>query len=54
MVLTQRTLLSGNETGLRRALDRMRYGWTDNTIEPWMHELLDDQAAAFAMLLALV
>ena len=49
VVLTQRTILSGNETGLRRALDRMRYGWTDTVIEPWMRELLNTENAGFAM-----
>ncbi len=49
VVLSQHTILSGNETGLRRGLDRMRYGWTDTTIEPWMRELLDSDSAAFAM-----
>jgi hypothetical protein len=48
-VLTPRTILSGNETGMRRALDRLRYGRLDHDLQPWMDELLHNQAAPFAM-----
>jgi hypothetical protein len=49
-LLTPRTILSGNETGMRRALDRLRYGKLEPSLAPWMLELLGEQDAAFVML----
>ncbi len=37
--LTARTLLVGNETGLRRALDRLRYGKLERRVPAWMTAL---------------
>ncbi len=48
-VLTPHTILSGDETGMRRALDRLRYGKLDHELEPWMDELLVRQTAPFAV-----
>jgi hypothetical protein len=48
-VLTSHTILSGDETGMRRALDRLRYGKLDHDLAPWMIELLRNQPAPFAM-----
>jgi len=39
-VLTERTLLFGNETGIRRALDRIREGRARRELPRWMGELL--------------
>jgi len=55
VVLTQRTILSGNETGMRRALDRLRHGPLNSALPAWMVELLQEQPgtqtgqAAFAV-----
>jgi hypothetical protein len=47
--LTQFTIVSGNETGMRRALDRLRYGRLQNDLAPWMSELLAHERAAFVV-----
>ncbi|HHH29949.1 MAG TPA: hypothetical protein ENK57_16615 [Polyangiaceae bacterium] len=39
--LTNHTMLSGNETGMRRALDQLRYGQQGRGIPDWMRELLE-------------
>ncbi len=55
VVLTQRTILSGNETGMRRALDRLRFGPFNQALPSWMVELLQEKPgtqggqAAFAL-----
>jgi hypothetical protein len=49
VLLTEHTVLSGNETGMRRALDRLRFGGLESSLAPWMHELLDHEKAAFAL-----
>ncbi len=49
VVLTPQTVLSGNETGMRRALDRLRFGRLSHDLEPWMDELLRGESAAFAV-----
>lgn len=49
VMLTPQTVLSGNETGIRRAIDRLRFGQIEPSLAPWMHELLGDRNAAFAM-----
>jgi hypothetical protein len=43
--LTQRTVVSGNRTGLRRALDRLRFGTSGSELQPWMAELLASSKA---------
>jgi hypothetical protein len=47
VVLTPRTLLFGNETGLRRSLDRIAEGRASNELPPWVRELLEAPAAHF-------
>ncbi len=49
VVLTPRTILSGDETGMRRALDRLRSGKITHELERWMAELLLDPKPAFAL-----
>jgi len=49
VVLTPRTILSGDETGLRRALDRLRLGTLDHALAPWMKEVLAEPKASFAV-----
>jgi hypothetical protein len=55
VVLTQQTILSGNETGMRRALDRLRFGPFTQALPSWMVELLQEKPgtqagqAAFAV-----
>ena len=45
-LLTDRTALFGNDTGIRRALDRVREGRVRRQTRPWMDKLLDDEKAA--------
>lgn len=48
-VLTANTIVSGNETGMRRALDRIRVGKLAEDLPPWMRQTLDQQKeGAFA------
>lgn len=47
--LTGHTLLSGTEAGMRRVLDRLRYGNLERSVPPWMVELIDTKGAAFAI-----
>jgi hypothetical protein len=49
VVLTPHTILSGNETGLRRALDRLRYGTLERSIPAWMVALMSTEGAALAV-----
>jgi hypothetical protein len=49
VVLTQHTILSGNETGLRRAVDRLRYGKLERSIPAWMVALMSTEGAALAV-----
>lgn len=49
VVLTSHTILSGNETGLRRALDRLRYGKLERSIPEWMVALMRSEGAALAV-----
>lgn len=49
VVLTPRTILSGNETGLRRALDRLRFSALERSIPPWMVALMNTEGAALAV-----
>jgi hypothetical protein len=46
VVLTNRTVLLGNETGIRRALDRIHEGRARRSLEPWVEKLLTTQNAA--------
>lgn len=48
VLLTGRTILSGNETGLRRALDRLRFG-PSGEIPEWQREVLDHPQAELAL-----
>jgi hypothetical protein len=47
--LTPSTVISGNETGIRRALDRLRYGEKDPGVPKWMLDLFADPRASFAV-----
>ena len=44
-VLTERTALFGNETGMRRALDRIQDGRVQRKLLPWMAEVLENKKA---------
>jgi hypothetical protein len=47
-VLTERTILIGNETGLRRALDRIQEGRTKRQLPSWMQKTLENTNAPLA------
>jgi hypothetical protein len=47
-LLTAQTALFGNETGIRRALDRIREGRAVNRLPAWTKDLLDDPKVPFA------
>jgi hypothetical protein len=49
-VVTAHTMLVGNETGMRRALDRIRDGRVRREVPEWMTKLMDNPQAS--MLLA--
>lgn len=49
VVLTSHTVLTGNETGMRRALDRMRLGKLTRSVPAWMVDLTATRGAAFAL-----
>ena len=48
-MLTANTALSGNETGMRRALDRIRYGTLTRAVPEWMTNLGRTPGAAFSL-----
>jgi hypothetical protein len=48
-VLTSHTVLSGNETGMRRALDRLRFGKLERSVPAWMMDLAKTPGAAFTI-----
>lgn len=48
VVLTGQTILSGNETGMRRAVDRLRYGKLQRSLPAWIVDLMGTPGAAFA------
>ncbi len=48
-LLTAHTALSGNETGMRRALDRIRYGKLTRAVPEWMTTLGRTPGATFAL-----
>ncbi len=47
-VLTERTVLFGNETGIRRALDRIQDGRAKRQLPKWMATMLDSPTAPLA------
>ena len=47
-VLTEKTVIFGNETGMRRALDRIEEGRVSRRLAGWMIELLSDPKAPLA------
>lgn len=49
VALTQHTILTGNETGMRRALDRLRYGKLERSAPSWMIDLSSTRGASFAL-----
>ena len=49
VLLTPHTALTGNETGMRRALDRLRTTELTRSVPPWMIELMSTPNAAFAL-----
>lgn len=49
VVLTSHTVLSGNETGMRRALDRLRFGKLERSVPSWMIDLLATPNATVAL-----
>ncbi|HEV8248108.1 MAG TPA: hypothetical protein VGP93_20175 [Polyangiaceae bacterium] len=48
-VLTARTALFGNDTGIRRALDRIKEGRAKRQLPPWMDKLLSTPNAPIAV-----
>lgn len=49
VVLTEHTLLFGNETGIRRVLDRLARGRIQREIPPWADDLLGREDVPFAL-----
>lgn len=49
VLLTPNTMLSGNEIGMRRALDRLRYNKLGRVIPSWMIALAESNGGAFAV-----
>ncbi len=49
VLLTSRTLLSGNETGMRRALDRLRYKRLERSVPEWMVSLSETKDSSFVV-----
>ncbi len=49
VVLTPKSILSGNETGIRRALDRLRYRTLEDGTPAWMKGVLGDGQGEFAL-----
>jgi hypothetical protein len=47
VLLTPNTMLSGNETGMRRALDRLRFNKLARKIPPWMIALAESAGGDF-------
>jgi hypothetical protein len=48
VVLTERTVLAGNETGIRRTLDRIKEGRVKRELPEWMSKLLLTKGASAA------
>ncbi|AUX21134.1 hypothetical protein SOCEGT47_016120 [Sorangium cellulosum] len=49
VVLTPHTILTGNETGMRRALDRLRSGKLERSVPAWTVDLIGTRGASFAV-----
>lgn len=49
VVLSPHTILTGNDTGMRRALDRLRREKLTRSLPKWMVELSNTQGAAFTL-----
>jgi hypothetical protein len=49
VLLTDHTVLSGNETGIRRALDRLRFTKLERSMPRWMTDLVLTKGAAFTV-----
>jgi len=49
VLLTPQSLLSGNEIGMRRALDRMRFSSLERVIPEWMVTLAETKDASFVL-----
>jgi hypothetical protein len=49
VALTSRTLLSGNETGMRRALDRLRFKRLGRSVPEWMIALSETEGSSFVV-----
>ncbi len=49
VLLTNHTVLSGNETGIRRALDRLRRDKLTRSVPKWMIDLSNTKGAAFTV-----
>jgi hypothetical protein len=48
VVLTSHTVITGNETAMRRVLDRLRFGKLERNIPPWMVDLMLTKNASMA------
>lgn len=48
-LVTSHTALSGNETGMRRALDRLRFGKLERSVPKWMLDLAETKGATMAI-----
>jgi hypothetical protein len=48
-LVTSHTVLSGNETGMRRALDRLRFGKLERSVPKWMLDLAETKGATMAI-----
>jgi hypothetical protein len=46
VVVTAHTVITGNETGIRRALDRLRRGKLERSVPAWMIELMSTKNAS--------
>jgi hypothetical protein len=49
VVLTTHTVLTGNETGIRRALDRLRFSKLERSIPSWIVDLMNTKNASIAV-----
>ncbi len=49
VALTRHTVISGNQTGIRRALDRLSTTRLERAVPPWMVSLMVTPGASFAM-----
>lgn len=49
VILTSHTVLSGTETGIRRALDRLRFGKLERSMPAWMTDLMATKGASFVL-----